>query len=157
MIRDALARQRAEIVSSPAWPLSDSLLKGCPCGAACHHAGNPARALLQLQLAMLRSCVSIFAVSSSSSMVSASRSHHACPRAGQERDAALASTEGRVAQLAATYRQLFAEQAAQSAARVAELQQELAQAQAAQMAAEVIAMQQATMLAVFKDLQCCHH
>ncbi len=62
-----------------------------------------------------------------------------------------------MAQLAATYRQLFAEQAAQSAARVAELQQELAQAQAAQMAAEVTAMQQATMLAVFKDLQCCHH
>ena len=69
----------------------------------------------------------------------------------------LASVEGRLAQLAASYHQLFAEQAAQSAARMAELQQELAQAQADQMAAEVTAMQHATMLAVCQQLQCCHH
>ena len=69
----------------------------------------------------------------------------------------LACVEGRVAQLAATYQQLFAEQAAQSAARMAELQQELAEAKAAQMAAEATAMQQATMLTVCQQLQCCHH
>ena len=69
----------------------------------------------------------------------------------------LASIEGRVAKLAATYQQLFAEQAAQSAAKIAELQQELAQAKAAQMAAEVTAMQQATMLAVCQHLHGCHH
>ena len=68
----------------------------------------------------------------------------------------LACVEGRVAQLAATYQQLFAEQAAQSAARIAELQQELAETKAAQMAAEVTAMQQATMLAVYKNLENCH-
>ena len=68
----------------------------------------------------------------------------------------LACVEGRVAQLAATYQQLFAEQAAQSAARMAELQQELAEAKAAQMAAEVTAMQHATMLAACQQLQCCH-
>ena len=68
----------------------------------------------------------------------------------------LASVQGQVAQLAATYNQLFAEQAAQSVARFAALQQELAEAKAAQRAAEVIAMQQATMLAVYRNLQSCH-
>ena len=63
----------------------------------------------------------------------------------------LTSVEGEVAQLAATYRQLLAEQAARSAARIAELQQELAEAKAAQMAAEATAMQQATMLAVYRN------
>ena len=62
----------------------------------------------------------------------------------------LASVEGEVAQLAATYCQLLAEQAAQSAARIAELQQELAAARADQMTAEATAMQQATMLAVYQ-------
>ena len=63
----------------------------------------------------------------------------------------LASIDTMVAQLAASYDQLLAEQAAQSAAGIAELQQELAEARAAQMAAEVAAMQQATMLAVYRN------